>query len=586
MQLAPPMLQNAWLSLKKDGAWSPTAMLAGVLLAAIAFLVVYPLAIMAITLVADSTDGQPLGLDGSLLPVLWNTAVVVVGSSVGALVFGTLLALINERTDGGFRGVGNFMPVAPLMLPSITGVLGWVVLCDPRVGLINVMLRKLLGMDVAGGEGPFNIYTMPGLLFVMALHMVPTVYLVVAAALRNIDPSVEEASRVSGAGPLQTGLRVTLPAVRPALFEAWLLTVIGGIGIFSVPVILGTGAKIEVVSVRIWSYLTAFPSNQRAALVLASAMLLVVLSLRFVQKRLLKAGRSAVIGGRGVRSSPIRIGPLRYLTKTLVAGYVVVSLILPLMGLILVSLEPFWTANVPWERLSLANYEKILTQNPVTIRALVNSLVLASVVATVAMAVVGFLMLHAHQQGPHGRGGKKAKRRPRTEFRGIVDLVTSLPTTIPHSLVGVSFILAFSRAPLDVYGTIWILMMAMLMMEIPYAAGAARSATSVIGHELVEASRVFRATPGETMRRVLLPLVLPGLAAGWVLVFIKSVGEVTASAMLSGSSNPVVGSVLLDLWRQGNFPMMVAFALIVWAIGSALVLIMLKLNDAALAKVR
>ncbi len=585
MQNAQPMSTLARLHPREWWRWSPTDTVAATLLAGVAFLVVYPLLRV---LIADVSDAA-LGIDASLLEVLWNTFVVVGGSSLIALALGTTLALINERTDGGFRGIGNFMPVAPLMLPSITGVLGWVVLCDPRVGLVNVALRNLFGWGAETGEGPLNIYSMTGMLFVMAIHMVPTIYLVVAAALRNIDPSVEEASRICGAGPLATGWRVTLPAIRPALFEAWLLTVISGIAIFSVPVILGTGAQIEVMSVRIWSYLTSFPSNQSAALVLATAMLLVVLSLRILQKYLIPAGRQAVLGGRGVRSAPSRLGPIRYITRALIVGYIFVSLVLPVLALMLVSLEPFWTANVPWDRLSLDNYEKVLTQTPTTFRALSNSLLLASVVATIAMAVAGFLMLHAHQKGAGGRGGKKSKKKsrvPSTGFRGMVDFVTSLPATIPHSLVGVSFILAFSQPPFDIYGTIWILLLAFLVMEIPYAAGAARSATSVIGHELTEASRIYRASPSGTMRRILLPLALPGFAAGWVLVFIKVLGEVTGSAILSGSSNPVVGSVLLDLWRQGNFPMMTAFALIIWLIASVLVLVMLWLNNRSLGKAR
>ena len=566
--------------------WSPTAIAAVLLLSMIAFLVTYPLIRMVAAVVSDATGSAGLGIDGSIWKVLWNTLLVVGGGSAAALVFGSALALINERTDGGFRGLGNFLPVAPLMLPSITGVLGWVVLFDPRVGLVNVILRSLFGFAGSAGEGPINIYSMPGLVFATAIHLVPTIYLVVAAALRNLDPSIEEASRTFGAGPLQTAVRVTLPAIRPALFEGWLLSLINGIGMFSVPVILGTGARIELVSVRIWSYLTSFPSNVPGALVLAGGMLLVVLALRAAQARLIPPGRQATIGGRGVRSSPTRLGALRYVTRTMIVGYILLSLVLPVLALMLVSLEPFWTASVRWDKLSFANYASVLTQNPATYRALFNSLFLAGIGATIATAVASYLMLYAHQRRAHGRGRgrKRPSRRPAAGFRAVVDFVTSLPTTLPHSLIGVSFILAFSQWPLDLYGTIWVLLLAYLTMEIPYAAAAARSATSMIGHELTEASRIFGATSGATMRKILFPLVLPGIAAGWVLVFIHILGEVTASAILSGNANPVVGSVLLDLWRQGSFPIMTAFALVIWLIASVLVVLMLRLNSQNLGK--
>lgn len=570
LPLAPP---------RKADPWSPTGIVAMLLLAAIAFLVGYPVVRMLGTVVEEATSGG-LGIDGSIWQVVSNTIVVVIGGSLMALTFGTALALVNERTDGGFRGLGNFMPIAPLMLPSITGVLGWVVLFDPRVGLVNVAARTLFGLGDAAG--PINIYSMGGMLFATAVHLVPTIYLVVSAAVRNLDPALEEASRTFGAGPVATGFRITLPAIRPALFEAWLLCLINGIGMFTVPVILGTGAKIELLSVRIWTYLTNFPNNRPAALVLAAGMLLVVLGLRLAQWRLLPAGRAAVIGGRGVRGTPTRLGPLRYITRGIILIYLAVALVLPVLALLLVSLEQFWTAKVVWSRLSFDNYAKVLTQNPATFHALGNSLMLASAGATIVIAVAGFLMLHAHQHGAQRRGGSKRPRRRQPGFKALVDFVTLLPTTIPHSLIGVSFILAFS----SIYGTIWVLLLAYLTMEIPYAASAARSATGVIGQELTEASRIFGASPGRTMRSVLLPLVLPGLAAGWVLVFIHILGEVTASAILSGTANPVVGSVLLDLWRQGNFPMMTAFALIVWLISSTLVIVMLRLNNRGLAKVK
>src|SRR5690606_36006736 len=133
---------------------------------------------------------------------LWNTFVMVSISSVIALAFSTFLALITERTDGGMKGVGNFMPVAPLMLPSVTGVLGWVVLFDPRIGFVNIALRWAMGDPVQGGMGPIDIYSMQGLIFALSVHLVPAIYLITSSALRSLDPSIEEAARISGAGPL------------------------------------------------------------------------------------------------------------------------------------------------------------------------------------------------------------------------------------------------------------------------------------------------------------------------------------------------------------------------------------------------
>ncbi|GAA5003797.1 ABC transporter permease [Streptomyces hyderabadensis] len=560
--------------------------LSAVLLVLIALLVIYPMARTVIGLFSATSDSGDLGIDSSLLSVLWNTLVVVGGGSILALVCGATLAWINERTDGGFRGLGDFMPVAPLLLPAVTGVLGWVVLLDPRIGLLNVLIRTLLsyvGIDLA--DGPIDIYSMGGMVAITGLHLVPVVYLIVSAALRNLDPAIEEASRINGAGPLRTAVRVTLPAVAPALAGAWLLGIINGIGLFSVPVILGTNARIEVLSVRIWRYLTDYPSNPDAALVLAAGMLVVILALRTVQKYLVPSGRQATIGGRGVRATRMRLGPFRLLTRLLVAGYIAAAVVLPVLGLLLVSVEPFWSMKIRWGQLSLVNYQNVLG-NTQTLRSLLTSLGLAAVCATVAMLVAGFLMLYAHQR--RGTGGRRrgGKRRDGQEsgHKRVIDFVTSLPATIPHSLIGVSFILAFSGKPFGLYGTVFILLLAYLTMEMPYAASAAGTATSVVGNELAEASRIFGASERRTVGRILLPLVLPGLAAGWVLVFIHILGEVTASSLLSGSSNPVVGRVLLDLWGQGNFPQMTALAIVIWLISSVFVLLMLRLSNRRFAR--
>ncbi|HEX6513145.1 MAG TPA: ABC transporter permease subunit, partial [Chloroflexota bacterium] len=183
---------------------------------------------------------------------------------------------------------------------------------------------------------------------------------------------------------------------------------------------------------------------------------------------------------------------------------------------------------------------------------------------SVTMLLAAVLMLHVQQ-------AKGAGRR-------LVDAVTALPATIPHTVIGVSFLIAFSRPPAPLYGTVYILLLAYIIMQLPYAARTASAAASDIGSELAEASRVFRASERRTFVRVLLPLALPGLAAGWIILFIHMVGELTASALLSGTSNPVVGRVILDLWNNGSFPQLTSLAIVMSVVNSVFVLAMLRLT--------
>jgi iron(III) transport system permease protein len=275
-------------------------------------------------------------------------------------------------------------------------------------------------------------------------------------------------------------------------------------------------------------------------------------------------GQHAAVGGRGFRASQTALGRWRGWARAAAIGYVGLTAVLPAAGLVLVSLQRFWTPAVRWDQLTLGNFRFVLLENRDTTRSLLTSLSLGLVGATLTMLAAALLMLHVHQARGTGRR--------------LVDAITALPATIPHTVIGVSFLIAFSRPPAPLYGTVYILLLAYIIMQLPYAARTASAAASDIGSELAEASRVFRASERRTFARVLLPLALPGLAAGWVILFIHMVGELTASALLSGTSNPVVGRVILDLWNNGSFPQLTSLAIVMSVVNSAFVLVMLRLT--------
>lgn len=493
--------------------------------------------------------------------VLMNTVIVVVGATAIAVVIGSALAWANERSDASLGFIGQLLPLSALLVPPIAGVIGWAVLLDPRAGLLNHALRGMLdAVGISMRSGPFNVYTMSGLVAITGLYTVPYVYLVVSAALQRIDPAVEEASRINGAGPLRTMLRVTFPAIKPALAASILLGFISGVSLFSVPAVLGAGARIDVLSVYIFRLLAEYPAKTGPALVLALGMLVVVQVMLFGQHLLVKHGQNAAISGKGFRGTPVRLGGWRFLVLGIAAFYLIATAILPLLGLLLVSLQPFWTPSINWAVLTLDNYRFVLFENRQTVAALVNSMTLGFIVASFNMLLTGALALQFSRSGA---------------ARKLADSLTGLPATIPHTVIGVAFILAFSRDPVRIYGTTSILLLAYVVMTITYAARASAAAADSIGAELGEASRVSKASDIATLWKILLPLAIPGLLAGWIMVFVHTVGEVTASAFLSGTHNPVIGRVLLDFWNYGNFPQVAAMALVITLISATLVGVML-----------
>ena len=541
-------------------------------LVVVALLLVYPLGMAVVRTIGEAPAGFAAIVksieSGLLLKVLRNTALVVFGGAALATVVGALLAFINERTDGTLGAAGELLPLGPMIVPPIAGVIGWAILLDPTVGLVNGLLKRLLaGVGIEVDNGPLDIYTATGLVFVTGLYLVPYVYLMVAAALRGLDAALDEASRVHGATPLRTMLRVTLPAVRPAIAAAALTAVIGGIGLFSVPVVLGTAARMDVISVHIYRLFEQFPPQTATGLMLSAGMVAVVQFLLLAQRWLVPSKGHAVIGGRGGRAGLIRLGRWRRPAQALAIAYLLATSVLPVLGLAIVSLQPFWTPMIDSAQFTLANYSFVLFENGPTSRAFVTSMGLGAATATAAVLIAALLLLGSRQsQGMVARAS---------------DMVLTLPATLPHTVVGVAFLITFSPAPFKLYGTVTILFLAYIAMALPFAARAAASAASGIGADLSEASRIAGAGPGRTFWRILLPLALPGLMAGWIIVFIHTAGEVTASSLLAGARNPVIGRIMTELWVFGSFPQLAAMSIVVTAVTSTGVAVMLYLTRRA-----
>jgi iron(III) transport system permease protein len=363
------------------------------LLAGIGLLIVYPL-VLAIAQIAGDAWSAPGSLLAGTTPaglakVLWNTAVVVLSGSALALLAGAALACVSERTDASLGALGELLPLAPMVVPPIAGVIGWAVLLDPNAGLLNTALRAALAsIGVVLRRGPFNIYSMAGLVGMTGLSLVPYVYLVVSAALRRLDPAIEEASRVCGAPPLPTLLKVTLPAIAPALVAAFLIALVAGIGLFSVPIVLGTAARVDVLSTTIYRLLDSYPPHTGAAVTLAAGLALLLQLLLWAQRLVAPDGRHAATGGRGVRAGRLQLGRWKHPARLLVLLYLGATAVLPVGGLILVSLQPFWTPAIRWGSLSLANYHDVILGNDTTRQALLTSLLLGAAVATSSWATI------------------------------------------------------------------------------------------------------------------------------------------------------------------------------------------------------
>jgi iron(III) transport system permease protein len=531
----------------------------------VSVLALYPLLRLLARLATDD-GGLPGAVGGALEQpgigvVVRDTVILVVLCTGLAVVVGSVFAWVNERTDASMGTVSELLPVLPLLLPPIAGAIGWVMLASPTAGFLNVWARDLLssaGVEI--DEGPLDIFTWPGLIFVYTLYLVPHVYLTVAAGLRNVDPALEEAARVSGSRVGRTLRQVTLPAVTPAIGTGALLAGLMAVAMFAVPAILGIQAGVEVLPVRVMRLMTfGYPPEINTAVVLGVVPLLLLGVGWLLHRRILRRNRFATIGGKGVRHTRVRLGRWRTPIRVAMIAYLLATTALPMAALAIVSLQPFWTARIRFDVLGFDAYQAIFADTPLLRTAMQNSFGLAIVGAVVAMALAALIAFHLQT----GRSGALST---------AVDVSTKVPGTLSHIVVGIAFVAAFVGPPFGLAGTTLLLFLAYLVLYLPQATFSATSALTQVGGQLLEASRVSGARPGRTFRTVALPLMAPGMVAGWTLVLVLIAGDITASAMLAGSRNPVVGFVILDLWNAGTFPAMAAMALIISLVSSAVVL--------------
>ena len=492
--------------------------------------------------------------DPAISGVVSDTVIYGIGTLLVATALGILLAWLNERTDARVGWLSGVLPLIPLIVPPIGSVIGYTLLFSSHSGFLNIALRHVFGMS-SEAVGPVNIQNMGGLVVVSGINLAPLTYLVVGAAFKNLDNSLDEASRVSGGSLLRTMRRVSFPAVRPALASAALMVGIMAVGMFSFPLVLGSSSNITVASVYIFRQFSSYPPNIGVAVSLGLFMLVLVLIGVVLQQRVTYSGRNAVVAGKHTSGSLVRLGIWKWPARAFVGLYLL-AVLAPVAGLVIGSLQPYIGSPLSIHNLGLSQFRTVLT-DPVTKGALVHSLLLGVITAVVATVLAAVLAFSA------GRQGTRSSR--------FAQGVAFLPAAIPHIVLAGAFLVTFSRPPVDLYGTQLILLLAYPVLFMPQAAAAASAAVSQRSQELSEASRVCGGGSIRTAFKVVVPQVLPGFLGGAVIVFCLAANEVTASALLGGLGNQVVGQVAADYFDTGQLGEVAVLTLIITVITAALV---------------
>lgn len=544
----------------------PVPLITIALAAVLAFLSLYPTAMLFYGSFTTAPLGAagPLSLanylraytDPSLYPILLNSSAFALGSAGFSMILALALAWVTVRTNAPLRGLFELTAIVPNILPPLLIAIGWTLVLSPSVGLLNAMLRRVIPVT----QGPLNIYSLPGLVFVEGLILAPLAFLILSGAMRNMDPALEESARTAGASHWQVIRKVTLPLLRPAILAAGTLNFIRALESFDTAAIVALPARIELFTTKIFrEALAGYPPNYNLAAtygvsLLAIALVFVALYRRFTSR----VEMFATVTGRGYHSRTIDLGPWKGVAAGVAGGILILMVVVPVGMLCVMSILPY--LQVPslemLSRATLVHYSHIFNNDRVY-RAVLHSLFLAIAGASAAMglaALVAYITV-----------------RTRVAGRGALEGLTFLPWAFPGTAFAIGLLWAYVRIPLPIYGTIWILLIGYVTRFLPYGLRSVTSTIVQIHREMEEAAWTSGAGFWITFRRILLPLMRPGVVAGWVLLFTLFIREFSLSIFLYAPSSEPVGPLLYYLWLDGQTGEVGALGLLVSAVSAALI---------------
>ncbi len=524
---------------------------------ALVFLMALPLGWL-VTVSVSGRDGLTLANyqlvlgDPALQKALWNTVVLAFWVGLASIAVGAPLAWLTARTDVPGRSLIRGLVMASFVTPPFLGAFAWVMLAGPNAGLLNKLWRAVTGAE----EALVNIFSMTGLVFVVTMYTFPYVYIMIANTLGLIASDLEEAAAILGAGRLTAALTVTLPMVTPALVSGFILAVLQALALFGSPAILAMPAGFHTITTQIWSFFHYPPKVEMAAafsipLLLATALLLLL------QKKLLGRRGYAAVGGKGGQRRRIPLGAWRYPALLGCLGVMACAIFLPYAVLAKAAVSRAWAQPLTWDNLTLANFSFTFFEYSATQAAILNTLELGVLTASVGAAMVALLSYITSRRLVVGHQ--------------VVAFLALAPVVIPGVVLAVALFIAYTRPPLVLYGTLAILFVAYLTKEMPVGYAQSDATFRGIPPELEDAGRILGAGRLRVLGDITAPLAKSGIIAAWCFIFIGVIRELSASIILFTPATKVMSVVIFDLKEEGQFGAIAVLGLVMLALTFATV---------------
>jgi iron(III) transport system permease protein len=529
------------------------------LLLAVGFLVLTPLGLMIFNSFQTARPGDPIvyGLSGwyqafttpGILKAIANTFSLAITRQAIALLIGCFFAWLIARTDIPMKGLLEFFFWLSFFLPALPETMGWILLLDPKYGLLN---QGILSLGIVH-QPLFNIYSFWGIVWAHLGGTVSIKVMLLTPAFRNLDAALEESSRISGANGRHTFFHIVVPVMMPAILVTMILGLIRSFEAFEIELLLGTPIGLQVYSTKIHELVTWEPPQFAPAMALSTVFLGILLLMVAVQRRYIANKNYTTVTGRGFSVRPTPLGRWKYPVYALILLFALIMTVVPTFLLVcgtFMKLFGFFNIPDPW---TLDNWRATLN-DPVLLRSLWNTLAIgigSGVIGVLFFSLIAYVIVKTRHRG-----------------RGLLDFLSWLPWSIPGILLGVALLWTFlqTKILLPLYGTIYLLMIAMVIKSMPFGTQLIKSVFLQLGQDLEEASKVCGASWLDTFRRIVLPLALPALITVGLVGFISAARDISTVVLLGSGKSRTLSLLMLDFAAGAEFERATVVAVIIVAL--------------------
>ena len=498
-----------------------------------------------ITLVNDPTFREPLV----------TTVVLSFSSAIICCVVAAPMGWLVARTDMPLRRTVRALVTASFVTPPFLGAIAWELLAAPNSGLINQAYRAVIGDPAA--EPLFNIYSLPGLIFVISCYTFPYVFVLVANSLDRIPGDLEDASNILGGRTWDTARRITVPLALPALLAGALVAFLQAMTLFGSPAILALPAGFHPMTTKIWSLFQYPPKPELAA---AASLPLLVLTVLLLRAEAVILGRRGytVVGGKQGDPRLVRLGGWKWVALGLAFLVLANPVFLPYGALLNAAFSPIATQIVTWSTATLHNINFVFFELSATKLAFRNTFILGFLSATIG-TVIAVVIAYV------------TARKAIAGWRALAFLATA-PVAVPGIVLGVGLFLSYTRPPFVLYGTLWILLIAFVTIALPAAYQQLQSAFRAVSPDLEEASRILGATRLQSLGHITAPLLRTSVIATWCFIFVGVIRELSAAVILFTSETKVISVLIFDLNESGDLGAIAVLGIIMLVITFAVVI--------------